>query len=608
MRFPIGLVILPLLAFGLYAADDEYRTVDTAIVAKPQAAAPSVSPVVMQGHLGVLVQANAKGQAVIEDVEAESVAEKAGLKISDVIAKVDGKEIASVEAFRTLLRSKSAGERFKLTVTRQSKSVDMTIVLAPSSRPMASVITQPSLLGVNVTALTEGDGVKIEQIVPGSAAEKAKLKVGETILKLDDVPITGPDKLRALLDMRSVGETVNLTLMLADKSVEYKVKLSEVERPGRPGGAGAGVRGGGWNRYWTKPAYRIAIILVEYPDVKHGEKIPPSAWAEAMFSTGGKYTKSPTGQTTYGSMHDYYFEQSYGQLKIEGKAFDYLKMDKNRMDYNTGERTALLKEAMDKLLAREGKDALKDFDGVFFIYAGGRTNAARGSLYWPHKSNFSHNGKSWPYFICMETDARSGGMANISVFCHEFGHILGLPDLYARPEAPGMEGVGIWCAMANQAGQGRPQHFSAWCKEKLGWIKPVTIDPTVPQKLLLGPIEDSPKECFKILLRPDASEYYLLENRKRKGFDTSLPEEGLLVWRVIGNRPVLEEAHGIAGPQGPGRFLKSVPFPNEANSSFTPYTIPSSRSQLGGGPAVFITNITKRPDGKIAFHIGYEYQ
>ena len=76
-------------------------------------------------------------------------------------------------------------------------------------------------------------------------------------------------------------------------------------------------------------------------------------------------------------------------------------------------------------------------------------------------------------------------MANISVFCHEFGHMLGLPDLYARPENPGSEGVGIWCAMSNQAGNGRPQHFCAWCKEKLGWVKPTVIDPTVKQKLIL---------------------------------------------------------------------------------------------------------------------------
>jgi M6 family metalloprotease-like protein len=304
-------------------------------------------------------------------------------------------------------------------------------------------------------------------------------------------------------------------------------------------------------------------------------------------------------------MHDYYLEQSYGRLKVEGKAFDYVEVSRKRMDYNTGNRAALLTEALDKLLAREGKDALKEFDGVFFIYAGGRAQVARGSLYWPHKSNVDHNGKRWPYFICPEGGDR---MANISVFCHEFGHMLGLPDLYSRPENPGMEGAGLWCAMASQAGAGRPQHFSAWCKEKLGWLRPAVIDPTVKQKLVLGPVEGSPKECFKVLVQPDGSEYLLLENRTQTGFDKSLPAGGLLIWRVVGNRPVLEESHGVGGPAGPGRFLTSVPFPSPANDSFTPFTTPSSRSQLGTGLPVYITNIRKRPDGKVTFHIGYEYQ
>ena len=317
------------------------------------------------------------------------------------------------------------------------------------------------------------------------------------------------------------------------------------------------------------------------------------AWEDAMFSKGTYNQKSVTGQTVYGSMYDYYLEQSYGHLKIEGKAFEYVEVSKKRGDYATGERQALLVEAMDKLLARDGKDALKDFDGVFFIYAGTRYNSPRGSLYWPHRASFRHGGKSWPYFICEELASRSENMNNISVFCHEFGHMLGLPDLYARPERPGEEGVGVWCAMANQVGNGRPQQFCAWSKEKLAWVKPTVIDPTVKQKLILSPIEESPQECFKILLRPDGSEYLLLENRGKKGFDQSLPAHGLLVWRVVGNRPILEESHGVEGPRGPGSFLTSVPFPSPSNDSFTPFTTPSSRSQLGGGPAVYITNIRR---------------
>jgi hypothetical protein len=125
---------------------------------------------------------------------------------------------------------------------------------------------------------------------------------------------------------------------------------------------------------------------------------------------------------------------------------------------------------------------------------------------------------------------------------------------------------------------------------------------------VLAPIEDSPRECFKVLLRPDGSEYLLLENRRKKGFDQSLPAEGLLIWRVVGNWPFLQESHGVEGPSGPRVFLNQVPYPSSANDSYTPYTTPSSRSQLGDGLPVHITNICRLSDGRVAFQIGYEYQ
>ena len=154
---------------------------------------------------------------------------------------------------------------------------------------------------------------------------------------------------------------------------------------------------------------------------------------------------------------------------------------------------------------------------------------------------------------------------------------------------------------------GKPLHFCAWSKDQLGWIKPCVIDPRVKQKLILAPIETAPNECYKVLVRPDASEYLLLENRLKKGYDRDIPGEGLLIWRVVDGKPVLEESHGIGGPDGPMRFLGSVPYPSKSNSSFTPYTTPSSKPSKPGGVPVNITNIRRLPDGRITFHIGYEY-
>jgi len=615
VRSCLGLAFFLALGLTVLAAEpdlSEYRTVETALATKiVRVAGGNVAPKPV--FLGVSVAGDAKGQLTVTEVAGDSPAAKAGVQSGDLIRKFDGREVTE-EIFTELLKAKVPGDTIKLALLRQEKPMEATATLTPLSQPLPPEAPrggrpaggrgsrpmgpgqQRAVLGVQVESAKQGKGVVIEEIVPDSSAAKAKLKVGEVILKVDNVPIDSRDKLIEVLGQRKPEETVTLTLLLAEKEVDFKIQLG-VE--GRLAG------GFGRNRYWSKPDYKLAIICIEYPDVKHNSKVPPKAWDEALFSRG-TYTKtSPTGQTVFGSMADYYHEQSYATLKVEGKVFDYVEASKKRMDYSTGDRTALLNEAVEKLLKRDGKDALKDFDGLVFIYAGERPRIARGSLYWPHRASFNYKGKSWPYFICEEGGTRMG---NISVYCHEFGHMLGLPDLYARPENPGMEGVGVWCAMANQLGNGRPQHFSAWSKEKLGWIKPTVIDPSVKQKLILAPIEDNPKECFKVLARPDGSEYFLLENRKKKGFDSNLPAEGLLVWRVIGDRPILEESHGVAGPSGPNRFLDSVPFPSPANDAFTPYTMPSSRSQLPGGMSVSITNIRRLPDGKVTFHIGYEYQ
>ena len=72
--------------------------------------------------------------------------------------------------------------------------------------------------------------------------------------------------------------------------------------------------------------------------------------------------------------------------------------------------------------------------------------------------------------------------------------------------------------MSNQVGNGRPQHFSAW-SQGAARLDQADASSTrrVKQKLILAPIEDSPKECFKVLVRPDGSEYFLLENRTQEG-------------------------------------------------------------------------------------------
>jgi M6 family metalloprotease-like protein len=574
----------------------EFRSVENAITCRISRAAPVQAP--QPAYLGVSL-AEGKGPARIAAVQPGSPADKAGLKDGDLIRKADNVALADADAFRERLAARGPGDALALAVERGGKPVTLTVTLGAVSRPMTGG-GQRAVIGLQTDA-AEGGGVRISQVTPNQPAAEAGLKVGDVLLKINGMALSGPDRLSSVLGDHRPGEVVTVTYKRDGKEAEVKVTLA-ASREGR------GERG--WDnrapRTFKNPVYRLAVVGVEFPDVKHNAKIAPKNWEDSLFSKAAYTEKSVTGQPVYGSLNDYYVEQSCGGLRVEGKMFDYVQVNRKRAEYGSdSNRYALLTEALDKLQARDGADALKGFDGVFFLYAGDRVQTSRGSLYWPHKSNVRHGGKSWDYFICPEGGDR---MASISVVCHEFGHMLGLPDLYARPEAPGSEGLGVWCTMATGHGRdGKPLHFSAWCKEQMGWLTPALIDPAVKQKLILAPVEGSAKECFKVLVRPDGSEYLLLENRVRKGFDRDLPGEGLLIWRVVDNRPLLEVSHGSIGPNAVARFLPSVPYPSAANDAYTPLTTPSSRSVKGGAAAVHITNIRRLPDGRITFFIGYEY-
>ncbi|MCI0461418.1 MAG: M6 family metalloprotease domain-containing protein [Gemmataceae bacterium] len=487
-----------------------------------------------------------------------------------------------------------------------------TAITARISKASPGAAPRPGFLGIHVAPDGEGR-VKIDHVHPDSPAARAGLQEGDLLARVAGQPLRSPDDLKQHLGGKVVGDKLTLEVRRGDTPMEVTAALTAPSQPleaTQPAGGKGGKGNFDFRRKmtrWSKPVYRLALVIIEYPDAKHNPAITSKHWEEALFSRGTYINKkNATGQAVHRSLNDFFVEQSYGTFRVEGKAFAPVEVSKKRGEYGQqgGNRTALLTESLDKLLARDGKDALKDFDGIFFMYAGGRMKVARGNLYWPHRASVSHQGKRWPYFICPEGGNR---MYDISVLCHEFGHMVGLPDLYARPENPGSEGLGQWCLMSNQVSGGRPQHMSAWCKEQLGWLKPVVIDPTTPQKLILAPIYKSPKECFKVLVRADGSEYLLLENRTAKGFDASLPAHGLLVWRVVRGRPTLEESHGVAGPAGPRTMSGSVPFPSKINDSFTPFTVPSSRSQLGGGMSVYITNIRRLPDGRITFYVGWEF-
>jgi M6 family metalloprotease-like protein len=365
--------------------------------------------------------------------------------------------------------------------------------------------------------------------------------------------------------------------------------------------------------------FRLAVVPVEFPDRAHDPRFS-KADLEALLLSRGTYSRSPSGEAAFGSLADFYDENSSGRLKLEGRVFDWVKVRRKRAklertdSISQGIAYALLfPQALYALEAREGRDVLKGFDGVTFVVAG--EHGPPKTVLWPHAAWLPWHTGLLSYYVMSEM--QGGKFAKVGVHAHEFGHVLGILDKYGSGKHAGL---GIWCTMAvghrgdTANGDARPLHLCAWCKMKLGWLEPAVADPRKPGQFRLRGIEGRPTEALKVLIDPDGSEYFLLENRQKTGFDSGIPGSGLLIWHVgevaqgLRNGVYfysidLEEAHGNETSAGPFKKLAEIPWPQPGRTAFTPWTKPGSTSWNLSALEVAITNI-RAEGGDILFDLG----
>ncbi|HEC78767.1 MAG TPA: M6 family metalloprotease domain-containing protein [candidate division WOR-3 bacterium] len=227
----------------------------------------------------------------------------------------------------------------------------------------------------------------------------------------------------------------------------------------------------------------------------------------------------------------------------------------------------------------------KDGDGVvdalFIVHAGpGAEETGDPSQVWSHQWQLSNTGTGCPGpyhtddgvdvdFYSMEPEtlvSSPGGRITVGVFAHEFGHVLGLPDLYDRDGSTygigmfGLMAAGSWGrASSSDLPGSSPTHFCAWSKYQLGFVSPVTVD-----RIGVSKRENESVACaganavaYRLLEDPDGpdwnwsggtGEYFLVENRYRIGFDRGLPGDGLLILHIDDTRLNNDnESHPLVG-------------------------------------------------------------
>lgn len=193
-------------------------------------------------------------------------------------------------------------------------------------------------------------------------------------------------------------------------------------------------------------------------------------------------------------------------------------------------------------------DGVVDF--IYMLYAGHAENftGADPNLIWPHQWNVQYytdpvylDGVALGKYACSsELNYLTGTeRAGIGTLCHEFSHILGLPDYYDTKYGENHQNYlfpGKWDIMAggNHNASGKsPCNYSVHEKFAFGWATPTLLTGT--QTLSLNPSSSyyyvAKDGQPKMHNSPDT--VYYIENRQLTGWDRGLPGHGLMIWRVV---------------------------------------------------------------------------
>jgi len=181
--------------------------------------------------------------AIVNSVQKDSAAAKAGLEAGDAIVEFDGIHVRSSAELRRLIRETPAGRTVAIKILRNGKTSVLSAKLDASDNhmnfnykfknpgPMFFTKIGPPLGGHRVTlgisgddvtpqlakyfGVNQGTGVLIAEVTIGGPADKAGLKAGDVITQVDGQPVSGVQELRHALNDNFPGDTrkVNLTII-----------------------------------------------------------------------------------------------------------------------------------------------------------------------------------------------------------------------------------------------------------------------------------------------------------------------------------------------------------------------------------------------------------
>ena len=338
------------------------------------------------------------------------------------------------------------------------------------------------------------------------------------------------------------------------------------------------------------------------PQAVHGQRMPvagrfqllviPALFAdseEPLFPVEDIRRVIFDGPSEAGTLTDFYLEASGGLLEVEGVVAPWVRTSLTVAEVvgesfglgdNTGtgnflvEAVTLADEVIDfTQFDNDGADGVPnsgDDDGIVDVvnFEFQEVSASCGGpAIWPHRSAmFFWLGDALAtqdvgfdgtpilllgYTITSAADCTGETLQTAGVVSHEFGHVLGLPDLYhpidgLEPQFRrwvlgcwGLMAAGSWgCGDGTTRGDSfGPTHFSPWSKEQLGWVQWLEVGDVFDEEYVMGPAQQS-RQALWVPLDDDGVEFLVLEYRPQTGFDANLPSSGVLMyhWDTEGSR------------------------------------------------------------------------
>ena len=385
---------------------------------------------------------------------------------------------------------------------------------------------------------------------------------------------------------------------------------------------------------------RGIVLLVEFAD----KSFKPEHNMDFYYQMLNQLNDAGRGIGLKGCVRDYFLEQSNGRFDVTFDIYGPVRLSKGyayygedgeeRIDTRYGELVKEVCEQADKLIDFSRYDwGYGVAAPVNVIYAGlGQSVGGDDDTFWSKATSFSaaFGGQvvrdgiqlgdvAFSYETRMIGAVESSG--GIGTFCHEFSHCLGLPDTYSNDDTA--YGTTQWDLMGTGVhnDNGRiPAGFTAFDKMLVGWQTPIElVNDTVVNRML--PLSEG-GQSYVMVNRNCPSEFFLLENRQKRGFDASLPGEGLMIMHVDyhpyyftrgyinnlkGSSNAYERCRWVVADNSTDAVNRNTDaYPCEANNSFTNQSVPASwlhHPNIDGQRWLSkpVTNITLHDDGTISF-------